>query len=245
MRHFALALILVLAPLCNLHAQGMGVGGGNVGVHGGGGGNTVTLQGCATKQYKTTNTTQSYTGVTVSSGTDLALTVTLNWDIAGGSTRPSSVSVVWDAAGANQSFSNIVHSALTVGPGAEIWGLVNPTPGASKTITITYTTTAPVFIDACAWTNVVQSSFGAAFPNSTVGSSAATVTVTSATGDKVIACASSGSAFSGITGTLIYNDSASGSQINAFSNYDVGSASVVIGNANAVNLIVGADIAHD
>jgi len=204
----------------------------------------VARQACASEAYKTPSTSFIYTGVTVSPGTNLALTITISFDIAEGTSTPTVSSVVWDQAGANQALTlvNAGQTSSGLGPNVETWALINPTPGASKTITITTSLSDPVFLSACAWTGVDQTGGATSFPHAASARSATTVAVTSAAGNAVLGGGEAGVALSGITGTTIYSDSVSGANMNAFSNFDVGSASVNIGSADNNAIVVGTDI---
>lgn len=203
----------------------------------------VGLQGCTAEVHQAANTTFSYTGVTVTAGASLALTVTVNFDISNVTVTPSVSSIVWDQAGANQSLT-LVNAGQVSGTASntETWAVVNPTAGASKTITVTTSASAPVFLSACVWTGVDQTGGATSFPHAAALGNSATVNVTSATGNIVLGAGASGGALSGITGTLIYNDSSNGLNMNAFSNQDAGAASVAIGSANTNVVVVGTDI---
>lgn len=196
------------------------------------------------ESYQTTNTVFSYTGNTISAGSNLALTLTVTYDI-GGTTTPTVVSAIWDLLGANQSLTQVNPGATSgTQTNTETWALVNPTPGVSKTITVAISPTAPVFLSACAWTGVNQTGGATSFPGPQADRSNATVTVTSASGDIVLGTGVTGAAISGITGTTIYSDSSSGANKNAFSNYMPGAATVAIGQTNVPNngIVTGVDI---
>ncbi len=187
-----------------------------------GGGGVTTLNATGTKQYHAAATSLDYTGMTVAAGTNTALLVTVVFDT---SSVVSNVTAVWDSGDTNQSMTQIVttgdvHQCL-------IFGLVAPTVG-NKTLHIAWTTSAPLFVDAVAFDGVDQTGGATSFPNSTTGSGVATVTVTSATGNMVVACEAMSNGASP-TGTLLYSDSASGAIINSAASYDAGAATVAIG----------------
>jgi hypothetical protein len=131
-------------------------------------------------------------------------------------------------------------SGAHLGPQGELWGLVNPATG-NKTLALAWTSNSQMFLVGMAFNGVDQTGGTTSFPNSAAAASVSTVTITSATGDMVIAVGGSGAALGTITGTTIYADSSSGSFINAFSNYDVGAASVVIG-MGGTGSVAGSDI---
>jgi hypothetical protein len=89
---------------------------------------------------------------------------------------------------------NCVPMSLVIGiSGAgfssQIWGLANPASG-NNTLVIPWTGGQKVFAAAISFTGVDQST---PFPHTASANSVATVNVTSATGNKVVACESSGS----------------------------------------------------
>ncbi len=206
-----------------------------------GGGTTVTVNGTVgSKVYQNAVTTKDYT-FTVSSGSNLALLVTLNF----GSILVSSVSATWDQGGTNQAMTQIVTISQGAGIGTSaIFGLRAPTVVASGTLRVSWTTISEVFIAAICLAGVSQTSDGSAFPNTATATSGSTVNVTSAAGDLVVACESAGTGQGTATGTLIYDDHLSGAVINAMANYDTGSATVAIGNSGSNATIAATDIGH-
>lgn len=201
--------------------------------------------GSTTGQHFNASTSFSFTNVTVASGSNLALTLIVQFDVGNGTTPATVSSAVWDQAGANQSLAQTNAGPITgglTGANIETWTLINPTPGPNKTITITISSSQPVFVSACAWTGVDQTGGGTSFPHTANATAAATVNVTSAAGNAVVAAGSAGVAITGFTGTLIYSDSLNGTNINAFSNFDAGSASVVIGDSSILSAISATDI---
>lgn len=209
----------------------------------------VANQGCTptvgstSGQHFSSNTSFSLTNVTVSAGSHLALTLQVHTDIGSVTTTPTVVSAVWDQAGANQSLSS-VNAGQVTGQGANIetWALINPTPGSNKTITVTISAAAPVFLDACAWTGVDQTGGATSFPHKSTSQNTTTVSVTSATGNAVLGGGDSGAGLSGITGTTIFSDSVNGAVVNSFANFASGSASVTIGSGNTNAVVSATDI---
>lgn len=208
-------------------------------------GGVVVDSGSITTQYKTSAGTQTLTGVTVASGSNLALVVALNFD--NNILSPVVTGLVWDAAGVNQALTLIKAAAGTLtGPKSDtqLWGLVGVTAGASKSITLTTTSSSAVFMTAIAFSGVNQTGGTTSFPGAVDngGSNFSTLSVTSATGDKVIAATTDGT-FGTPTGTVILNNSSSGSFVNALVNYDDGAAPVAIGQSNTLSASTGAEVA--
>lgn len=124
---------------------------------------------------------------TVGSGSNRALIVQLCLDrtmVAG------NVGVVWDPAGANQALTLITTAEYDAAHGQiELWGLVNPTTGAAKNITASWSsTTCPAVIQSVSYTGVNQTggttSFVPATPAS--GTGTASIVITSATGNATL-----------------------------------------------------------
>lgn len=207
---------------------------------GGGGGGTVSVDAVGTKLYQSTNTSASYTGITVGSGSNRALVVTLSWDQAFPSVAPSSVTAVWDSGGTNQSMTSIINQTTAgTAPQVTLFGLVAPTSG-NKTLLVSWTTSAPVWVDAISFTGVNQTGGATSFPNSTGAVNAATLNVTSATGNMVVNVGAGGGSPGVITGTTIYSDVQV--QLFSYANYDNGAATVTIGAANVVSAIAATDV---
>jgi hypothetical protein len=198
--------------------------------------------GSTTARYFTSNTTFSFTNVTVAAGTNLALTVVILFD-APGSNSPAVTSMTWDAAGANQAMVRTnVGSGVAISGNVEIWTLINPTAGVNKTISIAVSPTSALYTQACVWTGVDQTGGATSFPHSTFAGGATTVTIASATGNVVIAGATSGVVPTGVMGTTLVSDTSSGTIFNIYSSYMAGAASVVIGSTSNNNVISAIDI---
>lgn len=197
----------------------------------------VTIDAVGTKTYTAPGLSATYTGITVGSGSNRALAVLISFGQTGGAS-PTVQSVIWDVAGANQAMTLVADSRP---PGlnansAQVWGLVNPASG-NKTVTMTWVGTNETFVAAVSFTGVDQTGGVTSFPGAQttiigVDAPRPSVTVTSSSGQYVVSSADTTAAISGITGTTIYSDAVSGAVINAFANYDVGAASVVIGQVN-------------
>lgn len=197
---------------------------------------SVSVDSVGTKFYQNAVTTKDVT-FTTTSGTNTALVLVLNF---GGS--PTSISVTWDQGGTNQAMTQIVSKDAGGARISTIFGLRAPTVGTNLTGRISWTGSSEIFGAFIQLSGVDQTSDGAAFPHTQVGSTA-TISVTSATGNIVIACESSGAGQGTSTGTLIYDDHTSGAVINAMAQYDAGAASVTIGNSGLNDTICGVDIA--
>jgi hypothetical protein len=203
----------------------------------------------ASQTYTGVGTSATHTKHTVGTGSHRALIVLVNFGTGSLDPDPASMSVVWDAAGANQAMTiraNSQAAGLNGGHSAQIWALVNPTSG-NKTVSLSWTGANESFVTAISFAGVNQTGGSTSFPNATfirpgTDSPAATVTVSSATGDFVVCTATPGGAISTITGTTIYSDATHGSITDAFANYDAGSASVVIGQANANSTIAACSV---
>lgn len=200
---------------------------------------TVSVDATGTKSYFTSSTSVNYTGLTVGSGSNRALVVSLEFDTNG---TVSGISATWDNGGTNQSMTQLAFIDNGGTRPSALFGLVNPTSG-NKTLHVSWTTATPVFVVGMSFAGVVQTSAATAFPHQATNTNVATVSVTSATGNMVMGSAATGGSLAGITGTTIYSDNTSGSIINAFANYDNGAASVTIGEGSSVDTIVATDIA--
>src|SRR6202035_4406885 len=113
----------------------------------------------------------------VSSGNALSFTFTVGAGATqlllylwfGSSTTPASLSVHWDSTGTNQAMS-AVPSAVANNSGVTetviLYGLVSPTSGTSKTLSVTWTGTAIEAHGGCiSFTGGDTTSVAVAFPN--------------------------------------------------------------------------------
>ncbi len=148
---------------------------------------------------------QSFTTLTVGSGTNRALVAQLAWLAA----APAGLTVKWDSAGTPQSCTLIKSQAGVNGQTVQLWGLVAPTSG-NKTLQVAWSSgTVELMIQGTSWTGVDQTGGVTTFPNSTsaTGNNAtATVNVTSASGNATMACCVAGSlqAISSVNNTQSY-----------------------------------------
>lgn len=197
---------------------------------------SVAVDSVGTKFYQNAVTTKDVT-FTVSAGSNLALMAVLNFG-----SSPTSITVTWDQGVTAQAMTQLVSKGTALGAQVStIFGLRAPTVG-TLTARISWTGSSEIFGSFIQLSGVEQSSDGAAFPHTNSAESASTINVTSAVGNLVIACESSGSGQGTATGTLIYDDHTSGAIINAMAEYDVGAASVTIGNSGSNSTIAGVDV---
>lgn len=130
----------------------------------------------------TTNDNSSLTIGSISNG------VLVAWVSHNGTA--ASETVIWDPAGANQSLTLIKEQIQAAGtPRVRLYGLVNPTSG-NKILRTTWTGSDEFYITLASFSGANQTGGATTFPNSigaTGTSTTAAVTVTSATGNLVIA----------------------------------------------------------
>ena len=112
---------------------------------------------------------------------------------------PGVVTCVWDAAGANQTMTQI--AAVTSGPTnvnayAKAFALIGPTSSGNKTISCSWTNGTFIGINAVSFSGINQTSVAAAFVATTAAPAAVTtssVTVSGATADLLFSAHSAGS----------------------------------------------------
>ena len=218
----------------------------NTGVVAGGaasGGSAVTLNAAGTETYHAATTSLDYTGITVAAGANRALILTLSFGTGPTSVTPTSLTAVWDNGGTNQSMSYIIDggAGFVLGRNCFLFGLVAPTTG-NKTLHIAWTNSCEIFPCAIAFNGVNQTGGATSFAHSAFASGANTVTITSATGNKVVACQAATVAQGTPTGTQLFDDHANGSFINAQGEYDNGAATVAIGSSGTNSPVVGVDV---
>lgn len=214
----------------------------------GGGSGTVTVNATGTELYQGSNvSTIDYTGLTVAAGSSTAIVAL--WMLDDNAGPPTSVTAVWDPTGANQALTQIVQGDNTGEKSCFIFGLAGEhgaVATGNKTLRLSWTGAAKFMLVAMAFDGVNQTGGATSFPNSTSanagGIGLSTVSVTSATGNKVIACETASSSQGTSTGTQIFNDNSNGTFINAMSQYDDGAATVVIGNSGNNRVIAATDI---
>jgi hypothetical protein len=142
----------------------------------------------------------TYTGITVGSLADRALVVTLMFD----SVSVSGVTATWDSGGSNQPMELIASL-----PGyLYIFCLVNPTPGNKTLNFLWFGGTTGVAVDAISFIGVDQTGGATSFKaNSNTGNSAvASLPVSSAVGNWVVALFAGGNIVTPTDGTTMYSD---------------------------------------
>lgn len=182
--------------------------------------------------------------LTVGSGANRAVVCYVGFGVA-----VSSVAVVWDSGGTNQSMALIAGATATNVQETNLWGLVAPTSGA-KTLKVTWNAvTTDVEIDCVSYTGVNQTGGATSFPHGTSAtgnSTAPSVTVTSATNNAVVAGFSSGASFTSVNNTTMFIDNTPAS-ISGGANRAVGAATVAMSGVTSTGTTtwtaVGADIA--
>lgn len=192
-------------------------------------------------------TTKTLTTLTVGSGANRALLVQVSWGAA--SLSISGITVVWDAAGTNQSCTVVTGASATHGTTlqAALYGLVAPTSG-NKIVTVTWTGSADVVINAFSVTGADQTGGATTFAHGTSANIATSgnplLNVTSAVGNLAADCLATSGTPSAPSQTQTHlnttpaNESAAGSRA-------AGAASVQFNwtdNASAGSIQVGCDI---
>lgn len=188
--------------------------------------------------------TISYTGITV--GAALS-----NGALVAGietSSAVTAMSAVWDNGGTNQSMVLVGSQVINNASSGTIYlfALRNPTAG-NKTLKFAWTTSAIATCFAISFTGVEQSSDANAFKNFASTASQSTTqstTVTSATGDMVVAMTAA-STVNSINNTQIYKDTTSSGNDSAASRA-AGAATVTISASVSIGFdgaICGFDVA--
>lgn len=196
----------------------------------------VALDVAGTELSTTTGgTSVSYTGITVGSGSNRGLVCVCQWD-----TRTvSSPTATWDNGGTNQSMTLLVGPIAITGNGAlAVFGLANPISG-NKTLRVAWTTTSQSAVCAVAFTGVDQTGGATSFPHATSATGSGTtssVTITSATGNMVVAVHSNNASGSitAVNNTQVFIDNAFTSTA-AASNRASGAASVAMTSTDSAS----------
>lgn len=169
----------------------------------------VTLGACGTETKSGSGVlTFDWTGTvgTLSNGALVAVVT------GQGGANMSAMTAKWDPVGANQSMTQIVTvSGASTGLQVFIFGLRNPTAGPSKVIRVAWTGLGSIGVVGCTWEGVDQTNDATAFPNfnsasATAATGPTSVTITSATGDAVMAGHSSNQNFTAVNNTSIFLD---------------------------------------
>lgn len=164
-------------------------------------------------------------------------------------------SVIWDAAGANQSFTSLGISQEGAGSGLnhlEIWVLLNPSSSGNKNIDVTWTGTASQIMMAAVSLAGVASTIATAFPaasrlSGTIsGTANPSFNITSATNHIALGMiANRGTNFSAPTGgTQIFLDN-NGAGSNAAAQWGAGATTVTFGWTDSIDFQgwAGCDVA--
>ena len=169
-------------------------------------------------------TSINHANLTIGSGTNRALVAQICWSGTVGSPV-----LKWDNTGTPQTMTAITNASAFNGTvaGSQLFGLVAPTSG-NKTLNAAWTTARDVCLNGVSWTGVDQTGGNTTFPNgagATGSSTTASVTVTSATGNAVMAAHTVTSTMSAVNNTQTFRDQAP-TNISAGGNRAAGGASV-------------------
>lgn len=169
----------------------------------------VDATGTVATSPTTGNTSITYTGITVGVGANRALIFMAY--LQGGAAPPTGITAKWDNTGTPQTMTLIKSQAINTNEIVLLFGLRNPTSGL-KTLLLSWTNGEAYSADAISFTGVDQVSDATAFPNSAVAlnnSTAASITITSATNNIPVAVLGAGQALSAINQTTIFHDTSS------------------------------------
>lgn len=153
-------------------------------------------------------TTFDFTGITVGSGSNRALIYMIYF--AGGAAVPTGITVNWDQLGTPQAMTSLKTQTLNTNELIAIYGLRNPTAG-NKTLRATWTNAQTPTSDAISFTGVDQVSDATAFPNANNNSgvsTAASISITSATNNIPVVTGGTGNAFTVPNQTVIFHNGA-------------------------------------
>lgn len=139
-------------------------------------------------------TTVDLTDLTIGAGSNRALVIQVAFiGTAGGGSAPTGVTWNWDQTGTPQALTQIGTDTTTAnGQIVQLWGRVNPTSG-NKTLRGSWTNSQEVVVQAVSWTGADQTGGTTTFAHFTSATSGAatttpaTVDITSATGNAVMA----------------------------------------------------------
>lgn len=181
--------------------------------------------------------------LTVGSGANRALIAQIIWSGA-----VTAQTLQWDKLGTPVTMTAIPNATVTQTVMARLYGLVNPVSGA-KQLSAAWTTASDVYLNQLSYTGVDQTGGATSFPGGVSASAttgtAATVNVTSATGDAVVAvCGSPVQAIDVINNTTTFTDTAA-VNMNGAGNRAAGAATVAMTytiHASATWAVVGASI---
>lgn len=181
--------------------------------------------------------------LTISAGSNLALIAQIIW--SGAITMPV---LQWDKLGTPVGLTAITNATVTQTVMAQLFGLVAPVSGA-KQLSASWTTARDVYLNQLSYTGVDQTGGATSFPggasaSATTGTNA-TVTITSAVGDAVVAaCGSPVQAIDVINNTTTFTD-VNALNMNGAGNRAAGAASVAMTytiHASATWAVMGSSI---
>jgi len=172
----------------------------------------------------TTSFTNS-TNLTVGVGNKRALLVQIAWN--GSTVTPA---VTWNGVSLTQLVTQTATDSTTK---VAIFGMINPDPG-TLTLAGSWGNSRDFVVNAVAYSNVLTTSIGAAFPRTSTGQTAAspaTTTVVSALGNAVVAVhaagdGTSGSTFSAVNNTQVFRTVSGGA--GSAGNRAIGASSVTM-----------------
>jgi hypothetical protein len=196
----------------------------------------VAVHDTGSEVFKAASTTFSSSAlVNVTAGSS-ALVCTVVFGFSG-TNAPTGVAATWNGV----SMTKVTSLNAVAGVGAVyIFGLRSPATGSNVFSLGTWTNSAEVMVYCVSFGGVDTTSDLTAFPHQAtqdVGVSNR-ITITSATGNLVVAAESPMIGAYTLDPTILYDDHANGSFINAGSNYASGAASVSIGMSTANNAIL-------
>lgn len=179
--------------------------------------------------------TMTVSNLTVGSGSNRAMAVLIYWATG---TVPSGITATWDSGGTNQAMTLIAGTNAGAGGAANestsAYGLIAPTAG-NKSLVISWTGNQEAHATAISFTGVDQTSVAVAFPHGTTNIKTVstaqpnTVTITSATGNMVVAGHEQDvGAYGAISNTTLAKDDTTGPGIGVAFNYASGASSVTM-----------------
>lgn len=163
--------------------------------------------------------------LTVGTGANRALVCLIIWNGA-----TSAITLTWDNGGTNQTMTAITNGSATNGAKVSLYGLVAPTSGA-KQLRATWTTLRVVEVNCVSYAGADQTGGNTTFPNganATGTSTTASVTITSAVGDAVVAVHGTNGActcFTAVNQTQLFIDN---TNVDSAANRAAGAASVAL-----------------
>lgn len=182
------------------------------------------------KQANPAAATLTITNLTIGAGSNRGLLCGVFFE---NGAIPAGITANWDSAGTPQAMTQITNAVISADgtnscTGA-MYGLLAPTSG-NKNLQVSWTGNNVAYAFAISFTGVDQTSVAVAFPHGnsahTSSTSPATVTITSATGNQVVAMFANGfSAWGASSGTSIATD-VTGPNQGVAANYNNGAASV-------------------